>query len=236
MFPLIRESEGAHAGLGEASTAPPGVADGEAHAAVAQPPAVAAVVLLEAPRCVQLTHQCQPGPLVSAGILRLLEGEGSREEGDGSWGRESGEGPSAADRRDSGSEGGDLTWAPRGEAEGIEAVLLVFGTVAAEAGDRFRTAGGPRVDDGVLDRPVSEPAGVAPVQTLRPGCRRDAGQRFQHLLPFQNPSVDVCLRLDLLRFSLRFRLLSRRRGSKLAQGTTQSISMLTAHQASEATS
>lgn len=87
MFPLIRESEGAHAGLGEASTAPPGVADGEAHAAVAQPPAVAAVVLLEAPRCVQLTHQRQPGPLASAGVPRLLEGEGSREEGDGSWGR-----------------------------------------------------------------------------------------------------------------------------------------------------
>lgn len=26
------------------------------------------------------------------------------------------------------------------------------------------------------------------------------GQRFQHLLPFQNPSVNLCLPLDLLGF------------------------------------
>lgn len=38
------------------------------------------------------------------------------------------------------------------------------------------------MDDGVPNGPVAEPAGVAPVQTLRPGCRREAGQHCQHFL------------------------------------------------------
>lgn len=84
---LVREAERAHAGLGEASTAPPGVADGKAHAAVLQPSAVTPIVLVEAPGCVQLTHQRQPGAPASAGVLRLLEGEGPRDEGDGACGQ-----------------------------------------------------------------------------------------------------------------------------------------------------
>lgn len=80
---LIRESERAHAGLGEASTAPPGVADGKAHAAVVQPSAITPVVLLETPRSVKLTDQRQLGSPTSAGVFRLLEGERSRNEGDG---------------------------------------------------------------------------------------------------------------------------------------------------------
>lgn len=114
-------------------------------------------------------------------------------------------------------------------------MLLVFGSVAAEAGGRFRAAGGPRVDDGVLDRPVAEPAGVAPVQTLRPGCRRDAGATFSVPPPLAEPERQSLPATGLVGASLRFRLLSRRRGSKLAQGTTQVISMLTADQGSEAT-
>lgn len=81
---LVWESKGAHPGLGEASTAPPGVADGETHAAVLQPPPVTAVVLLETPRGVKLPHRGQLGPLTCAAVLGLLEGERSRKEGDGS--------------------------------------------------------------------------------------------------------------------------------------------------------
>lgn len=60
----------------------------------------------------------------------------------------------------------------RGEAEGIEAILLlVFCSVAADAGDQSYPAGGPRLDDGIVDSAVAEPPGVAPVQAFCPGCR-----------------------------------------------------------------
>lgn len=83
MCRLVWESKRVHSGRGDSSAAPPGVVDGKAHAAVLQPPPVTTIVLLETPRSVKLTHQGQLGSLVSAGILGLLEGEGSRKEGDG---------------------------------------------------------------------------------------------------------------------------------------------------------
>lgn len=73
---LVGEAEGAHASLGDSSTALPGGADREADATVAQPTTVTLVIFLEAPGSVELSNQCQLGFLASAGICCLLEAEG----------------------------------------------------------------------------------------------------------------------------------------------------------------
>ena len=77
--------------------------------------------------------------------------------------------------RQGGGRVGDLTRGLRGEAEGVKRLLPGSGSITAKAGEALRAAGGPRTDDRVPDRRVAEPAGVAPVQTLGPGCRRDGG-------------------------------------------------------------
>lgn len=59
----------------------------------------------------------------------------------------------------------------RSETEGVIAItLLVFCSVAANAGEQPNTAGRPRLDDGIVDGAIAEPPSVAPVQALRPGC------------------------------------------------------------------
>lgn len=68
----------------------------------------------------------------------------------------------------------ELTGRLGGEAEGVEAIAaLILRPVTANAGEQLPSAGGPRANDGVMDAPVPEPAGVAPVQTLRPRCNED---------------------------------------------------------------
>lgn len=61
-------------------------------------------------------------------------------------------------------------------------VVLVFGSVTAKPREGFQATGGARDYYGVLNSCVTEPAGVAPVQTLCPRCRRHAGQQrhFSH--------------------------------------------------------
>lgn len=83
MLHPLGEPKGAHAGLGDAAAALPGVTDGKPDAAVSQPPAVALVVLLETPRRVELADQRQLCALMSARLLGLLEGEGAGNVGDG---------------------------------------------------------------------------------------------------------------------------------------------------------
>lgn len=80
---LVGKAEGAHAGLWDASTVLPRDADGKADATVAKPPTVTLVVFLEAPSSVELSNLCQTGFLMFAGICRLLEAEGPRDEKDG---------------------------------------------------------------------------------------------------------------------------------------------------------
>lgn len=64
----------------------------------------------------------------------------------------------------------DLTFVVRGEAEHVEVVLvLVPQPVVADARHRVPAAAGfPRGVDGVLDRPVAQPTGVAPVHPSSP--------------------------------------------------------------------
>jgi len=64
-----------------------------------------------------------------------------------------------------------------GEAESVVAVLLLVpGPVGPDAWQEEPAAARlPRVDDGVVDGPVEDPARVAPVQTLRPGCGARGG-------------------------------------------------------------
>lgn len=177
---LVWESKGVHSGCGESSTTPPGVADGKAHAAVLQPPPITTIILLETPHSVKLTHQGQLGSLASAGVLSLLEGERSRKEGDRAWG-------DRVRTRDKSSQYSlltcvNLTRRLRGEAKGIKMVVLVFGSITAKARERFQATGRARNYYRVLNSSVTEPAGIAPVQTLRPCCRRHAGQlgHFSH--------------------------------------------------------
>lgn len=67
-----------------------------------------------------------------------------------------------------------LTGRQRGEAEGVESILrLILRPVAANAGQQVSSAGRPRADDGVMNGAVVEPAGVAPVQALRPRCNQE---------------------------------------------------------------
>lgn len=75
-----------------------------------------------------------------------------------------------------------------GETESIESVLLLVpGPVGADAGQEETAAARlPRVDDGVVDGPFEDPAGVAPVQTLRPGCGARGGSASA-LLPMPAP-------------------------------------------------
>lgn len=67
----------------------------------------------------------------------------------------------------------ELTRHLRGEAEGIELIsLLVFWSITANARKWSSPTDGSRIEDWVLDSPVSKPARITPVQTLRPGYRR----------------------------------------------------------------
>lgn len=79
---LAREAKAAHPGLGQTSTAPPGVRDGEAHAAVPKPAPVAAVQALELPRRVQLPDQRQLPRATPTRPLRLSKVQGPRQEKD----------------------------------------------------------------------------------------------------------------------------------------------------------
>ena len=72
---LVREPEWAHPCLRDASAAPPGVADGEPHAAVIQPSAVTLVIVSEVPGGIKLADQRQLGALMFTRMSCLLEGE-----------------------------------------------------------------------------------------------------------------------------------------------------------------
>lgn len=51
-------------------------------------------------------------------------------------------------------------------------MILVFWSVTSDAREHLSSTGRSRVNDGVMNGSIAEPAGVTPVQTLRPRCRR----------------------------------------------------------------
>lgn len=66
-----------------------------------------------------------------------------------------------------------LTSHQGGEAEGIKPIMiLIFWSITSNAREQPDPTGRSRIDDGVLNGAIMEPACITPVQTLGPCCRR----------------------------------------------------------------
>lgn len=191
---LAGEAKAADARVRQPTAALTGDGDGVPDTAVRQPSPVTAIQLRKLPGRVELSHFGNGSPVVATCLPGLLEVQVAPDEVDLAWGwREdsAGEHPSCKQPQPCCKSGwaaglGDIvrrtgdhstTLKSRGKAESIKSVLLLVpGTIGPDTRqEEAATTRLPRVDDGVVDSPVKDPASVAPVQTLCPGCGARGG-------------------------------------------------------------